>query len=54
MTVNRIEVIDHTKPFDKGGGRVYTKWAEDIIVTTEYQDDNRTLKVFIDTYDKKA
>lgn len=39
--VNRVEVIDHT-------GRVYTLWKDGIRVTAQLQDEERTLKVFID------
>ncbi len=52
--VTRIEVIDHTKPWEDGGGRCYTFWNEydtsDIQkpkVEVLLQDDGRTLKVFI-------
>lgn len=46
--VNRVEVIDHTKLFNEGGGRAYTKWQDGITVWYDLQDDNRTLKIFID------
>ena len=50
--VNRVEVIDHTKSFEVGGGRAYVFW-EDLPhdVKLVLQDDERTLKIFID---KKA
>ena len=44
-TVNRFEVIDHTKSVEEGGGRVLT--AHDVQVDVSLQDDGRTLKVFI-------
>lgn len=43
--VTRVEVIDHSLPFDKAG-RVYTKRG-DIKVEVVLQDDGKTLKVFI-------
>lgn len=48
--VNRVEIIDNTKPTenDTERGRVYVKWENNIKVTLSFQDDDRTLKVFID------
>lgn len=44
--VTRFEVIDHTKPL--GSGRVFTRWLEEpFSVKLSYQDDGRTLKVFL-------
>lgn len=45
--VNRVEVIDHSKPLEEGGGRAYVKWEKKLQVEVVLQDDNRTLKVFI-------
>lgn len=46
--VTRVEIIDHTKPVDKGGGRVYGLYTEaSSRVELQLQDDGRTLKVFI-------
>lgn len=47
--VNRVEVIDHTIPIEKGGGRAYVRWDKEGTVQVELslQDDGRTLKVFI-------
>lgn len=52
--VTRVEVIDHTKPMEDGGGRCYTFWngydtadKKDPKVEVQLQDDGRTLKVFI-------
>lgn len=45
--INRVEIIDHTIPVEKGGGRVYVKWEDDINIEPVYQDNNRTLKIFI-------
>jgi len=45
--VNRVEIIDHTKSYEEGGGRAYVKWEEGIKVEVMLQDDERTLKVFI-------
>jgi len=46
--VNRVEVIDWTKPVEEGGGRAYVKWEDKLDVKYELQDNNRTLKIFID------
>jgi hypothetical protein len=46
IKANRIEVIDHSKSFEQGGGRVFVKsgFSE---VEMSYQDDGKTLKLFI-------
>lgn len=46
--INRVEVIDHTKGFEDGGGRAYVFWEDKAKVTLHIQDDGRTLKVFIE------
>jgi hypothetical protein len=49
--VTRVEVIDHTKPVEQGGGRAYVfsppNSIDDLKVKLSLQDDGRTLKVFI-------
>lgn len=52
--VTRIEVIDHTRTVEDGGGRCYTYWNEydeedskTPKVELMLQDYGRTLKVFI-------
>jgi len=41
--VTRVEVIQHSPPHD---GRAYTKYnAKDVEI--QYQDDGRTLKIFL-------
>lgn len=41
--VTRVEVIQHSEPYN---GRAYTKYnAKD--VELQYQDDGRTLKIFL-------
>jgi hypothetical protein len=52
--VNRVEVIDHTKSVEDGGGRCYVYWSEHTpedspnpYVFLDLQDDGRTLKIFI-------
>ena len=45
--VNRVEVIDHTKPVEEGGGRAFVFWEDTANVELYLQDDGRTLKVFI-------
>ena len=48
--VTRVEVIDHTKSVEEGGGRAYVFWERDKAVTVNLmlQDDDRTLKIFIE------
>lgn len=44
--ITRVEVIDRSKSYEDGGGRVYTNYeVKDAWVS--YQDGGRTLKVFI-------
>lgn len=50
--INRVEVIDHTKDLPEGG-RVYVKWEDDIKVEVSFQDNDRTLKIFIDKKETK-
>lgn len=45
QTVTRFEVIDHSSTNDIGFDRVLVKY--DIQAELSYQDDNRTLKVFL-------
>lgn len=46
--INRIEVIDHTKPLEEGGGRAYVFWEKKpVSVYFQVQDDGKTLKIFI-------
>jgi hypothetical protein len=46
VKVSRVEVIDHSKTFEQGGGRVFTK-KDCKSVELSYQDDGRTIKIFI-------
>ncbi len=50
---NRVEVIDHTKNVEKGGGRAYVKWEDKLDVKLDIQDEGRTLKIFINKLKKK-
>ena len=45
VKVSRFELIDHTKD---GGGRVFVKYKNNMKILTSVQDEDRTLKVFID------
>lgn len=45
--VTRLEIIDHTKPLEDGGGRTVIFWDENKKIELQLQDDDRTLKVFI-------
>ena len=44
--VTRVELVDHTKPFTEGGGRAFVRYG--VRATVELQDDDQTLKVFIE------
>jgi hypothetical protein len=46
IKVTRVEVIDHSKTFEQGGGRVFAK-SDCKEVELSYQDDGRTIKIFI-------
>lgn len=48
----RVEVIDYTGMQVYGGGRVFTARSEDIEVRHQFQDEGRTLKVFIRDIDR--
>ena len=45
--ITRVEVIDEN-------GRSYVNWEEDNDITLSYQDDGRTLKVFVNTMKPKT
>jgi phage host-nuclease inhibitor protein Gam len=45
--ISRVEVIDEN-------GRSYVNWEEDNDITVSYQDDGRTLKVFVNTMKPKT
>lgn len=51
--VTRVEVIDHTKSFEEGGGRAYVNWNPKNKVKLSFQDEGRTLKVFISNQQDK-
>ena len=51
--INRVEVIDHTKSVEDGGGRAYVKWEDELDVAIDIQDEGRTLKIFINKLKKK-
>lgn len=44
LKVNKFELIDHTKG---GDGRVFVKYKDNLKVVTSVQDEDRTLKVFL-------
>lgn len=46
IKVNRVEVIDHSKTLEQGGGRVFVK-TDCVDVELSYQDEGKTLKLFI-------
>jgi hypothetical protein len=46
IKVSRVEVIDHSKTVEQGGGRIFTK-MDCKSVELSYQDDGKTLKLFI-------
>lgn len=43
-SVTRVEIINHC---DKRTGREYTFYKDDILIEVVFQDDIKTLKVFI-------
>lgn len=47
--LNRVEVIDHTKSFEEGGGRRFVYWdtKNETKVELSFQDEGRTLKIFL-------
>lgn len=47
--INRVEVINHTRTLEEGGGRVYVYWdtKDNSDVELSLQDNGCTLKVFI-------
>ena len=46
VKVSRVEVIDHSKSSEDGGGRVFVKRGC-VEVELSYQDDGKTLKLFV-------
>lgn len=46
IKVTRVEVIDHSKSIEQGGGRAFVK-TDCTEVELSYQDDGKTLKLFI-------
>jgi hypothetical protein len=46
IKVTRVEVIDHSKSIEQGGGRAFVK-TDYVEVELSYQDDGKTLKLFI-------
>jgi hypothetical protein len=46
IKVTRVEVIDHSKSIEQGGGRAFVK-TDCVEVELSYQDDGKTLKLFI-------
>lgn len=45
--VNRLEIIDHTKEIEDGGGRTVIFFDENKKAEGLFQDGNHTLKIFI-------
>lgn len=45
--VTRVEVIDHAKGLEEGSGRVCVYWKDTSKMKLSFQDEGRTLKVFI-------
>lgn len=44
--ISRVEVIDHSKNLEHGGGRVFVK-KDCTYLELSYQDKGRTLKIFL-------
>lgn len=45
--ISRLEIVDHTLPIEKGGGRCYVKRDDNMKVELVLQDDSKTLKIFL-------
>lgn len=45
--VTRLEIIDHTKPLEEGGGRTVVFWDKNKKIELLLQDDGKTLKIVI-------
>lgn len=52
--ITRIEVIDHTKDLEDGGGRAFVKWDSNMSIDLLSQDDDRTLKIIISKKDENV
>lgn len=50
--ITRLEVIDYTKDVLDDSRRAYFNWDKDNKIDLSFQDDNRTLKIFIQTVKK--
>ena len=50
--ITRVELIDNTKSYTEGGGRLFSLW--DCECEISLQDDGRTLKVFITKSNEKS
>ena len=51
--VTRLEVVDTRRPYEQGGGRVYTLFDAEAHIVASLQDDGRTLKLFIEERNPK-
>lgn len=47
MTTTRLEIIDWSSERIEGGGRVFSVWDDKLRFKLSFQDNNRTLKIFI-------
>ncbi len=45
--ISRLEIIDHTKPLEEGGGRTMVFWDKNKKIELDYQDGSKTLKIFV-------
>ena len=45
--VTRIEIIDHRDALAGEGGRVFVRRDDNMEVTQVFQDDGKTLKIFL-------
>ena len=46
--VTRLEIIDHTRPLEEGGGRTVIFWDDNKNIELSLQDGGKTLKIFIE------
>ena len=52
--ITRVEIIDYTATNKEEFPRVFTKWVDaPFLVELDLQDENRTLKIFLDDKPKK-
>ena len=46
--LTRIEIINHSSNKDNPFGRCFTHWSDKVRIELDLQDQERTLKIFLD------